>query len=168
MDLRHLAVTFFGTGRLPAVPGTWGSAAAVAIWWALASLTAPAGATPPWLRDATLAGLIAIASIGCVALGGWAVERFGSTDPRPVVLDEVAGQWLALLAMPAAAGSAPALAGIAALQFVLFRILDIVKPPPARQAERLPAGWGILSDDLVSGLYANLLGQIVLRFVWPG
>ncbi len=99
-----------------------------------------------------------------VRLGGWAIARFGRSDPRPFVLDEFAGQWTALLALPvsyhAGGGS---VAWVAGVSFLLFRVFDVLKPPPARQAESLPAGWGILIDDLVAGLYANLVGQVLWR-----
>jgi phosphatidylglycerophosphatase A len=99
-----------------------------------------------------------------VRWGPWAVARFGKSDPRQFTLDEFAGQWLALVALPIGLNADRwALACVLGGQFVLFRILDILKPPPARQLEALPAGWGILADDLVAGLYANLLGQLLWR-----
>ncbi len=55
------------------------------------------------------------------------------------------------------------MAGVLVGQFLLFRVFDVVKPPPARQAEALPAGWGILTDDLIAGVYANLVGQVIWR-----
>jgi phosphatidylglycerophosphatase A len=99
-----------------------------------------------------------------VAWGEWAVEYFRDNDPKQFVLDEFAGQWVALLVLPASLTAETwAFVLVAGGQFVLFRIFDIIKPPPARQAERLPAGWGILTDDLFAGLYANLVGQLLWR-----
>lgn len=81
---------------------------------------------------------------------------YRSKDPDFVVIDEVAGQLVSLLGVP--------LSGVSVLTaFVLFRVFDIVKPPPVRQLERLPAGIGIMFDDLAAGLYASALLQCALR-----
>ncbi len=81
-----------------------------------------------------------------------------------MVLDEVAGQWLSLLFVPVGGGWRAVWVTVAA--FVLFRAFDILKPPPARQLERLPAGWGILADDLAAGVMANVVLQAALYFFW--
>lgn len=125
-------------GRFPIAPGTVGSAVGLVAWWALRS--AGAGVT---------AELVLVA--GLVVVGAWAAtetERaLGVTDPGPVVIDEVAGM---CLTMAGASVTWPAmLAG-----FLLFRVFDIVKPPPARRLERLHGGWGIMADDIAAGLYA--------------
>lgn len=158
--MRRLIVTFFGSGYLPVAPGTWGSAAAAVCFFGLY-----AAAPNPVCWNIATAILIVAASVGSVACGRWAVGHFGKSDPRPFVLDEVAGQWLAMLALPLT-DFRTALVALA-VQFVLFRALDIVKPPPARQLERLPYGWGILFDDLASAVYANVIGQVFFRFYWP-
>jgi len=131
----------------------------------LALLLATRGA--PLTREAlTLAGIL-LASLAAVKFGPWALARYDSPDPKPFVLDEFAGQWTALLVLPGLAGGTPAEIALILLgQFLLFRILDVIKPPPARQFERLPQGWGVLTDDLMAGIYANLAGQIVWR-LWP-
>jgi phosphatidylglycerophosphatase A len=108
--------------------------------------------------------LVLLAGAGTVAWGSWAAEKFGRPDPPQCVSDEAAGQWLALAFLPIT--SARDLCIVAGMQFVLFRLLDIIKPPPVRQLEKLPAGWGILADDLAAGVLANLLGQVLLRTVW--
>jgi len=102
-------------------------------------------------------------SVVCVALGGQAEREFGSKDPSQVSADEWAGQALALAGLPMAGGDPLGSAIAVGLGFVAFRVFDIVKPPPARLVERLPGGWGILLDDLVAGVYANLICQAVLR-----
>ena len=86
----------------------------------------------------------------------------GRKDPGPVVLDEAAGICLTLLFQPFKHGAWVFVAG-----FLAFRLFDITKPPPARQLEKLPAGWGILLDDLAAAVYANLLCQLLLRIIWP-
>ncbi len=158
--MRRLIVTFLGTGYLPLAPGTWGSAAAAACFLALYA-TAP----NPICWNATTVALILAASIAAIACGPWAIDHFGKTDPGRFVLDEVAGQWLAMLALPLTDLRTAVVA--LAVQFLVFRAFDIVKPPPASWLERLPHGWGILADDLAAGLYANIIGQVFFRLIWP-
>jgi phosphatidylglycerophosphatase A len=99
-----------------------------------------------------------------VPLAVWACEteaaRRGQADPGPIVLDEVAGQWLAL-AVVALGRSQAAGPREMAVAFVLFRVLDVVKPWPIRRLERLPGGWGIVADDLGAALAAGLLALAV-------
>lgn len=148
---RLWVVTLGGSGLLPLAPGTWGSAAtALLVWLAWKG----AGAPSQWIL---VAGLV-LFSVLCVMLGGWAQDFLGREDPGPVVLDEAAGICLTLLALPAKHWQ-----WAVAAAFAAFRLFDITKPPPARQLERLPAGWGILMDDLAAAVYANLLCQVVLR-----
>jgi phosphatidylglycerophosphatase A len=96
--------------------------------------------------------VLAAASLALFAVGVWAAgkaeEFFGRTDPSQVVVDEVVGQMLTFLLLPHA-GWKWLVGG-----FLLFRAFDIVKPFPARQAERIPRGWGIMLDDVVAGVYA--------------
>jgi phosphatidylglycerophosphatase A len=108
-----------------------------------------------------LAAGILLFSILCVAIGKYAVEDFGSEDPGPFVLDEAAGICLTLLFLPPRTGWG--LIVTLAVGFAAFRLFDVTKPPPARQLEKMPRGWGILCDDLAAAVYANLLCQIVLR-----
>src|SRR6204780_749571 len=146
-----LVATFFGAGRLKPGPGTWGSLATV-ILWALAS-SQIAEARRPW---ATVVAAAAVTLIGIPA--ATVVSRAsGLKDPQFVVIDEVAGQLVALIAVPLAWKSF--LAG-----FILFRAFDIVKPPPVRQLERLPEGTGIVVDDLGAGLYALIGVHLLLHF----
>jgi phosphatidylglycerophosphatase A len=153
-------VTFFGSGYLPIAPGTWGSAAAVLCFAAVYAVSPHAIC---W--NGTIAILIVAACVASVACGRWAVEHFCSKDPKPFVLDEVAGQWVAMLALPLVDWRVTVAA--MGFQFFVFRILDVIKPPPARQLEGLPHGWGILFDDLASGIYTNLIGQVAFRCLWP-
>jgi phosphatidylglycerophosphatase A len=150
ITLRVLIATVLGVGRLPVVPGTWGSLPGVAIAWGIGAFRGP------W----TLAAVLALV----VAVGTWAADgaarHFGDEDPGPVVVDEVAGQMLTLLFVPPT--WRVLLAG-----FLLFRFFDILKPFPARNFERLPGGVGIMADDLAAGIYANLVLQAAIRFA-PG
>jgi phosphatidylglycerophosphatase A len=135
--------TFFCAGLGKPGPGTWGSVAAVLVWGAFAWLVHPA---PTTLFLALVAGIFLSVAVGVPAATIVARES-GREDPSFVVIDEVAGQWIALL------GSPPDWRH-ALIALVLFRIFDITKPFPARQVERLPAGWGIVFDDVAAGLYA--------------
>jgi phosphatidylglycerophosphatase A len=146
-----LIATSFGIGNLKPGPGTWGSLAASLTWFALSRVIAPR------FQPEVLMSLIVIV----IALGipaATAVARSsGTKDPQNVVIDEVAGQWIALLFVPVAWKTL--LAG-----FILFRGFDILKPPPVRQLERLPEGSGIVVDDVAAGLYALLVMQLLLHF----
>lgn len=142
--------TWFGAGLLPTAPGTWGSLAALPFAWVILVELGP------W-------ALLAAAAI-VFALGLWASARYiagrENKDPAEVVVDEVAGQWLALtVAVPGEAWHF--IAG-----FVLFRLFDITKPWPARRAERrLAGGLGIMADDLVAGAYAAIVGYVGFKVV---
>jgi len=166
--IRKLAITFFGLGYLRPAPGTWGSLGAIVVAGALFGLLRSAGAER-WFDLAIVAG-IAVSCVLSVAWGPWAIEYYGKLarkpgDPSHFVLDEVAGQWLSILLLPMArVSSFQDVLVIYGVQFLLFRVFDIVKPPPGRQLEKLPAGWGVLMDDLGVAVYANLLGQILVRY----
>ena len=146
-----LVGTFFGIGRVRPGPGTWGSAATVLLWAALAYSLPSSLRTPVAIGLALLAVLIGIPAATLVARGS------GVKDPQIVVIDEVAGQLVALIAVPLAWKSF--LAG-----FILFRVFDIVKPPPVRQLEAVPEGAGIVLDDIAAGLYALGVMHLFLRF----
>jgi phosphatidylglycerophosphatase A len=142
--------TFFGAGLLKPGPGTWGSLAAAAIWYGVLRAAHPGHLAAV---VATLAGVLVATAIGIPA-ATIAEREAGRTDPGFVVIDEVAGQWLVLAAAPLDLAHA-------LLAFVLFRFFDIVKPWPARQLERLPAGTGIVVDDLAAGAWGALVMLIV-------
>jgi phosphatidylglycerophosphatase A len=146
-----LIATFFGVGRLRPGPGTWGSAATVLLWTALAHWLVPSLRTPVAIVLAVLIALIGIPAATQVARGS------GSKDPQSVVIDEVAGQMVALIAVPLGWKSFLA-------AFVFFRAFDIVKPPPVRQLEAIPEGAGIMLDDVAAGLYALSATQLLLHF----
>lgn len=144
------AATFCGIGLLPGGPGTWASLVTAAIWYFAANAAHP---TRVHLLDGTLIAYIIVLVVGIFASS--IVEReSGIQDPGFVVIDEVAGQLMALMLLPAQ----PL---FAILAFLLFRFFDIVKPPPVRRFERLPEGIGIMVDDVAAGLYALIVGVIV-------
>lgn len=158
--------TGFGLGYLPIAPGSWGSLGGVALAWGLAKLPiarrgvnlAWEGRDFPFYFSFLVAVILATAILGVWAAGR-AARHFGKEDPGPVVIDEISGQLatfigLGLLLRP---NWKYLLAG-----FILFRAFDIWKPFPARQAESLPGGWGIMADDWVAGIYAAL-GLWLLR-----
>lgn len=143
--------SLFGVGHSPVIPGTAGTLASL-------PLAIAAAAFLPLPAYAAL-------TLGIALLGIWAAGRtaavLGLKDPGVVVIDETAGLFVTLLGIPPGWTAA-------ALGFFCFRGMDILKPPPARQFERLPGGWGIMCDDLMAGVYANLLvraGLFLVGFV---
>lgn len=145
-----LIATGFGTGYLPKAPGTWGSLLATILAWPIAQ----AGGMPALLGAALLATLI----------GTWAtgiyMTRTGVHDPGAVVIDEFAGQWLALALCPVH----PLWWGIA---FIAFRVADITKPFPANRIDRdMHSAFGVMLDDLVAGAYAALVVWIAAAWLW--
>lgn len=143
-----VVATGLGAGFSPVAPGTFGSAVGLLLFW-------PVRALSPWLH---LAGAAALALAG-IAAGGRLASRMKVEDPGRVVIDEVAGMWVSLLFLPFTWRTA-------LIAFVAFRVMDMVKPWPARQMEDLPGGWGIMADDLMAGVYANLLVRVAL-LLWP-
>ena len=148
--LATMVATTAGAGYFPIAPGTVGAAAGVAVWWGARAL------------GAGLAAEVAVAA-AVLVVGAWAAgeteRRTGITDPGIVVIDEVLGQLVTLLA-------APWTWQVALAGFLLFRVFDIVKPPPARQLERAHGGWGIMLDDLAAGVYAAAVVQAAVWW-WP-
>lgn len=150
--MKTLAVLFAtvgGAGRFPFAPGTVGSAVGVVIYL--------------FIQDLPMAGQLAIvAAITLVGIPASTVtaRHFGREDPGQIVVDEVAGQLVTLLL------TGVALPGVV-LGFLLFRVLDIIKPWPARQFEALHGGAGVMADDVMAGLYGNVILQLVVRAL-PG
>jgi phosphatidylglycerophosphatase A len=144
----RLIATVFGCGYSAFAPGTVGSAAGVLLFWPMA--------TAGWAWQT--AASIVLFVVGSVAAGR-AARLVNRKDPSIVVVDEVVGQWVTLTALP----FTPLTAG---LGFLLFRVMDIVKPWPARDLENVPGGWGIMADDVAAGIYANLVVRVGL-LVWP-
>jgi phosphatidylglycerophosphatase A len=138
--------TVFGVGYVPFAPGTFGSAAGLVVWWLLP-------ASP-------VAQAVAIVAIFCAgSWGGSVAERhFGRTDPGQVVVDEVMGMLITLFLNPV--GWTGAVAG-----FFLFRLFDVIKPYPANRLEHLHGGIGVMADDAMAAVYANLALRAALHWV---
>ncbi len=136
--------TVGGLGDVLPAPGTTvGSLAGAALYWVAAAIWPGATAA------VAIAGLVALLPVSVWASGVEARRR-GVADPGPVVIDEVAGQWVALALVAAVRHRHPALGEFVAA-FFLFRVFDVLKPWPIRALERLPGGWGIVADDLAAG-----------------
>jgi phosphatidylglycerophosphatase A len=132
-------------GHAPVAPGTFGSAAGLLLFWA-------ARASGSLAVELTV--VLAVIVVG-VAAATRAESATGQHDPGLIVIDETAGMLVTLAAVPVGFGGAVA-------GFLAFRLFDIVKPFPARRAERLPGGWGVMADDLVAGVYAQALLRLLL------
>ncbi|MGD2126797.1 MAG: phosphatidylglycerophosphatase A [Desulfobacteraceae bacterium] len=138
---------WFGAGLMPIAPGTCGTLLGLPLVLLMNHMGAPYAASflvlfiflAVWTSDLTQ-------------------KMLGGQDPSQVVIDEVAGFLLALFLVP------PSWLSLA-VGFVLFRILDILKPFPIRRLEKLPGGWGIVLDDLVAGAYTNLCLRFVMFFI---
>lgn len=163
MRLAQSIATIAGLGdRVPAPGTTVGSLPPAVAWWVAAAFLLPG----PQLIPVT-----AVATVIVVAVGLWASDvearRRGFSDPRPIVIDEVAGQWLCLLLtalllpplQPAGFGI------VAVVGFFAFRFFDVIKPWPVNAAEKFPGGFGIVADDLVAGTYAGLMIGVLGRWL---
>jgi phosphatidylglycerophosphatase A len=138
--------TLGGVGYLPVAPGTWASLGAVAVWWLLSHLSL-------WGYVLVLAVLLALS----VPVAG-AAEKYLGRDNRAIVLDEMVGLLIALAGVPGHWMWV-------FLGFVLFRLLDILKPFPLKYVERLPGGWGVVLDDAAAGLLARMVLGIIIGAV---
>jgi phosphatidylglycerophosphatase A len=150
VKLANLLSTWFGCGYSPRAPGTAGSLAALAIGIVLHQFAG--------FGQWQFGVLAAITLIPAVWAAGVTAESSGLKDPQFVVIDEVIGLWIAL------AGACAYNWKSYLAAFALFRLFDIWKPPPVRQLEALPAGWGINLDDVMAGIYAALVLLVAGRF----
>lgn len=158
MKKEELLTTWFGLGRLPIAPGTWGSLPPVVLYQVLGYLYPAA--------NPLVQGLLFFAGVWvCIQYSPRMIELTGRKDPSQVVADEVAGQAIVMFVLSLAAPANICMAAV--VGFLLFRVFDIVKPWPCNRLERLPAGWGILADDLMAGVYAAAAALVILRLA-PG
>ena len=148
--MAKLLWTVFGLGLLPRAPGTFGTLAGVAI--AVGALQLPQ-------TNLVILGAAVVVTLAAVPLARAAEAATGKKDPQSFVLDEVAGYLVAILGLPIA--SHPWLIVLAG--FALFRLFDILKPPPIRRLEKGPGGIGVVADDLMAGVYANVCLHIIVK-----
>jgi len=151
--LAMILATGFGSGYGPIAPGTWGSLPGLAFAWGLDRLAG---------RWAVLGGAFFFALAGVWAAGR-AETLLGEKDPSCVVVDEIAGQMVTVLFLPMTAA-------VLFIAFLIFRVLDVLKPWPARRLEDASGGSGIMADDLMVGFYANLIlhGLALWHPAWLG
>ena len=151
-----------GAGFLRPAPGSWGTAVPAALFWWMLIVGIGDGA-----RTGIILGFGLVASILLIAWGKWAAAYFREPDPGTCVLDEYAGFAVTDAFVPAPpwfiSQGVWGLFLFTAALYVLFRATDTLKIPPSNYLERLPWGWGILCDDLMAGLQANLVAQVVVR-----
>lgn len=141
-----------GSGYAPIASGTAGAAVGLLLYGVLVGVLGASN----WVL---LAATIAVTALGIWAAGR-AEELFGKDDDGRITIDEVAGMWVSLLWLPAQLE-------VALVAFFVFRFFDITKPPPCRAAERAGGGLGVMLDDVIAGVYANLVGQVLWRVVFP-
>lgn len=143
----RLVATFFYIGFAPIVPGTFGSLATFAIYLLLMT-------TSHW--PIYLGTILLVVAVGIWAAGRVELDT-KIVDPSFVVIDEVAGQLITLFLIPFNWT-------YMAIGFLVFRAMDIIKPFPARRAEQLPGGFGIMTDDVLAGIYGNAVMQIIVFY----
>jgi phosphatidylglycerophosphatase A len=175
-DYLALGIATCGVGYLPLAPGTWGSLVGIGVYvlvrGAAMKVFFGVGAARNFNVLHVYYGVVALELVAAVIItliGIWAASRTerlsGKKDPSKVVIDEVAGQFIALMPVPFYLGEAW---WSALLAFILFRFFDIVKPYPARKLESLHGGLGIMADDIVAGIYAAIgvaLVVVISRFI---
>ncbi len=143
MSLKHRAAFFFatgfGSGYSPIAPGTAGSAVGLIFVWGMSALS----------LAGQVAAIVVVTVISVIAADIVATS-VGLKDPGIIVADEIAGMMVTMVALPFTLKSA-------VVGFLLFRVMDVVKPPPARRFEQLKGGVGVVADDLMAGVYAHLV-----------
>ena len=150
MKIQFIAKTIsstFGSGFFPFAPGTVGAGIAIAILWLL----------PPMSVI-----YLSIFSLLFYFLGVWAStisEKSWGHDPGKINWDEVVGMMVTVIAVP------KSLVGYF-IAFVLFRIFDVLKPFPINESQDLPKGWGVMTDDILAGIYSNIILQFIFRVLW--
>ncbi len=148
LKISEWIATCFKVGYLPLAPGTWGSIFAILLWWV-------------FIKDLNLyvfGVIIVLFFIIGIVTSNIMIDELDDNDPSHIIIDELVGQWLALLFLP------NGLINIA-IAFILFRFFDIIKPWPISLIEKLPKGLGVMSDDLVAGFVTLVLIQVVNIYI---
>jgi phosphatidylglycerophosphatase A len=159
MNWKRWIATCFGLGWLPLAPGTWGSVPPAVAFGTLMYFGLPAATI------VAMAVMLAVGCVTCVLFAPASIAVKGKVDPGEVVMDEFAAQALTFLPLPFLVPrglygwESLVLAGVG---FLAFRVFDISKPWPIRKLERLPAGWGILADDLAAGVCSAILTLVAM------
>ena len=136
-----------GSGFLQPYAGSWGSIPPLFLgWWLAVSF-------PMWAFSAVTAGIVALA-VYCADRA----QKIWGNDAKRITIDEFAGMLITLMGLPT-------IWWIYLIAYFVFRFFDVLKPPPARQLESLPGGWGITADDVAAGIYANIFMRLLLLFV---
>lgn len=148
-------ITTFGLGYMRPASGTWGSLPPALYGVVCAFISAVPGTDMAWAWYLPLSMIAVLFGAICVRDGDLAEHIFNKKDPGQVVADETSGMALTMVLLPPLAVKFHTLPMVG-LAFLLFRLMDIVKPWPARGLQRVPGGWGVLIDDLVAGVYAAL------------
>jgi len=152
-DYLALAISTFGVGYLPLMPGTWGSLVAVGIFLGFIQL----------VKGNALVALVLVSIVVVTFVGIWAASRTealsGRKDPGKIVVDEVAGQLISLFPLTLFVDWSIV---AVIISFILFRFFDIVKPYPARRLEALKGGLGVMCDDLIAGVYAAAITCVIV------
>ena len=147
--LATLIATGFGSGLAPIASGTFGSAAAIILWWIMCFLlenTVSLSENGIFVAKGGLLILTFIVSIPCVNV---LIEDKANLDPKEVVIDEFLGMWISAFLLNTHSSLWMWIAS-----FFLFRFFDVLKPPPASNAENLPGAYGVITDDLIAGVMA--------------
>ena len=148
LKISEWIATCFKVGYLPLAPGTWGSIFAILLWWV-------------FIKDLNLyvfGVIIVLFFIIGIVTSNIMIDELDDNDPSHIIIDELVGQWLALLFLP------KGLINIA-IAFILFRFFDIIKPWPISLIEKLPKGLGVMSDDLVAGFVTLVLILVVNIYI---
>jgi len=162
MDTKRLLTASLGLGWLPLAPGSWGSLGPTGVF----AVMGYAGLSQVAIL-AAMAVLFVVGCIGSIKLSPHTMAVTGQEDPDEIVLDEVAGQPMCFMTMPlwpVAALTPNGMLAVAAAGFFFFRLFDTLKPWPCKRLEELPKGWGILTDDLVAGIYAAIALVVAIRW----
>lgn len=149
--IAKLIGTGLGTGYIPFASGTFGSLLAVLVYWLV-----------PYFKDPLTFGILVL--VGMI-LGIWAggeLEHIYGHDPSEVTIDEVIGQWIALFLLPKTMM-------VVFIAFLSFRVFDILKIEPVNKLQKLPKGFGVMMDDVMAGIYANLTCHLIIWLMaWLG
>jgi phosphatidylglycerophosphatase A len=157
--LAVLLATGLGAGFFPLAPGTVGALWGVPLAWGLEHLAQRVSPGTPYAAICQAVAIVVLCAAS-IPVCTVAARRLGKKDPGAIVLDEIASMPIAFYLIPIANWK------IAVAGFVLHRLFDVTKPPPARQLERLPAGLGIMADDWAAAVYANLALRLVVWLGW--